>query len=113
MRGIIIAEARGEAEDKKLLDAFYQYQRTGAGSLSGRELRKYIVDLLIIRKSQNHLGTQIADLITYPVYDMFIPDHNSRNDHFITKKTLLGCKISNIRIFPQKPKKGLSPRFGE
>lgn len=98
-RGIIIAEARGEHEDKKLLDAFYEYQKVGVGSLTGTELRQYIVDLLIIRKSQNHLGLQIADLITYPLYDYMVPNHNVRDDHFIDKKTI-ESKKPIIKIFP-------------
>jgi hypothetical protein len=101
-RGLIIAEARGEKEDKELLDAFYNFQRFGAGSLSGNELRQYITDLLIIRKSQNHIGLQIADLITYPVYDYFIPNHNSRVDHLI-KKQFLENKILDLNIFPSVP----------
>lgn len=98
-RGLIIAEARGEKEDKELLDAFYTYQRIGAGSLTGNELRQYITDLLIIRKSQNHLGLQIADLVTYPVYDYFVPNHNTRSDHFI-KKDFLEMRLRDINIFP-------------
>lgn len=98
-RGLIIAEARGEQEDKKLLDAFYDYQRTGVGSLSGKELRQYVVDLLIIRKSQNHLGLQIADLITYPFYEYFVSDHNIRKDHFITKG-IIESKKTILKIFP-------------
>ncbi|OGG35249.1 hypothetical protein A2363_02365 [Candidatus Gottesmanbacteria bacterium RIFOXYB1_FULL_47_11] len=101
-RGLIIAEARGEKEDKELLDAFYNFQRSGAGSLSGNELRQYITDLLIIRKSQNHLGLQIADLITYPVYDYFVPNHNTRTDHFITKQ-FLERKILSLDIIPSIP----------
>jgi len=98
-KGIIIAEARGEKEDLSLLDAFYQYQRVGVGSLSGKHLRTNIVDLLVIRKAQNHLGLQIADLVTYPLYDYKVPDHNVRNDHFISL-TSFEKKIKSIKIFP-------------
>lgn len=108
-RGLIIAEARGEKEDKELLDAFYSYQKTGAGSLSGKQIRERITDLLIIRKSQNHIGTQVADLITYPLYDYFIPDHNIRSDHLINRKSFED-KIISIKVFPKlsliKQKKG-------
>ena len=98
-RGLIIAEARGEKEDKDLLDAFYMYQKSGAGSLSGRELRSCITDLLIVRKSQNHIGLQIADLITYPLYDCLVPGHNTRLDHFIKRGTF-ESKVLSIDIFP-------------
>lgn len=98
-RGVIIAEARGEREDSDLLNSFYRFQKFGAGSLSGKELRDKIVDLLIIRKKQNHLGLQLADLITYPLYDFFIPEHNIRDDHFI-KKSSFEKKIISIKILP-------------
>lgn len=98
-RGLIIAEARGEKEDKLLLDTFYTFQKSGAGYLSGKEIREYITDLLIVRKNQNHIGCQLADLITYPTYDYFIPQHNVRTDHFIKKESIEN-KIFNVGIFP-------------
>ena len=106
-RGLIIAEARGEKEDMQLLDAFYQFQHSGVGSLSGRELRQYLTDLLIIRKSQNHIGCQLADLITYPIYDYYVEEHSVRNDHFIRKDSL-SQKILEIDVFPASYKKGAS-----
>lgn len=104
-RGLIIAEARGEQEDKNLLDVFYHYQKEGAGTLSGRDLRSYVSDLLIIRKTQNHAGTQLADLICFPLYDKYIPDHTSRTDHFIDL-TKFGRKIIAINIFPWRNSQG-------
>ncbi len=98
-RGLIIAEARGEVEDLKLLEAFYNYQKSGIGKVAGRTLRQYVVDLLIIRKSQNHIGLQIADLVAYPLYDNFVPFHNCRNDHFVKKKTY-ESKILKVSVFP-------------
>ena len=100
-RGLIIAEARGEKEDKELLNAFYLYHKIGAGSLSSKQIRERITDLLIIRKSQNHLGIQLADLITYPLYDKFVPNHNIRKDHLIYRQTYEN-KIKSIRVFPKK-----------
>lgn len=103
-RGLIIAEARGEKEDKLLLDAFYNFQKSGAGTLSGKQIRTHITDLLIIRKSQNHIGCQLADLITYPLYDYFVPGHNTRVDHFI-KQNSIESKIFSIDVFPRATKK--------
>jgi len=99
-RGLIIAEARGEKEDRALLEAFYYFQRLGINSIKGKDLRSYIIDLLIVHKKQNHIGIQIADLVTYPLYDYFVPDHNIRNDHFI-KKDIIGKKKRWITIFPK------------
>ncbi len=99
LRGLIIAESRGEKEDKNLLDTFYQYQKSGAGSLSGFDIRERISDLLIIRKTQNHIGLQIADLVCFPVFDYFIPNHKTRSDHFI-KQDLIKQKIKSLSLFP-------------
>lgn len=98
-RGLIITEARGEKEDKLLLDTFYHYQRNGAGILSGKEIRETISDLLIIRKTQNHIGLQLADMVCFPIYDYFIPDHTSRTDHII-KKEYIEPKIKALSVFP-------------
>jgi len=99
-RGLIIAESRGEKEDNDLLDAFYYYQRGGINSISAKNLRFYIIDLLIIHKKQNHLGLQIADLVTYPSYDYFVPNHNIREDHFL-KKSIIEKKLSSLDVFPK------------
>ena len=103
-KGLIIAEARGEKEDRLLLDAFYTFQKSGAGYLSGKQIRESITDLLIVRKNQNHIGCQLADLITYPTYDYFVPDHNTRSDHFI-KRGSIKNKVHIIDIFPKKQKR--------
>lgn len=99
-KGLIIAEARGEKEDIALLNSFFRFQRIGTGSLSGKEVRENIIDLLVVKKVQNHIGIQLADLITYPFYDYFVPNHNTRNDHLI-KKERLEEKIYKLSIFPK------------
>lgn len=98
-KGIIIAESRGEREDTDLLKAFYYYQKLGISNISAKELRSHIIDLLIIHKKQNHLGCQIADLVTYPIYDYEIPNHNKRNDHLFMRKELQG-KLLSLNILP-------------
>ncbi|HSW47946.1 MAG TPA: DUF3800 domain-containing protein [Candidatus Saccharimonadales bacterium] len=100
-KGLIIAESRGDYEDANLLSSFYKYQKSGTGTLSGKDLRENILDLLIVKKKQNHIGIQIADLITYPIYDFFIPNHTVRNDHFI-KKEFIEKKILTLNTYPNK-----------
>lgn len=99
LRGLIIAEARGELEDKNLLETFYRYQKSGAGSLTGPQIRERISDLLIIRKSQNHIGLQLSDLVCFPIFDYFVPNHKVRTDHFI-KKDLIELKMKALSLFP-------------
>lgn len=110
LRGLIIAEARGEQEDRNMLDTFYQYQKLGAGSLSGTDIRERISDLLIIRKSQNHIGLQLADLVCFPVFDYFVPNHKVRTDHFI-KRDLIEPKIKALSLFPYVGDRGQIKTF--
>jgi hypothetical protein len=100
-KGLIIAESRGDIEDLALLNSFYKYEIEGTGVISGKLLRENILDLLVLKKKQNHIGIQLADLITYPIYDYFIDGHSTRSDHFI-KKDKIDNKILSIRIFPTK-----------
>lgn len=97
-RGIIIAEARGEREDTELREAFHKIHCYGISKIIPTELRKIILDLFIVPKSQNYIGTQLADLVLYPTYDGAVPIHNIRNDHFISYEKILRKKLVNKEI---------------
>jgi len=102
-RGIIIAESRGRVEDRNLRNAFDLIQKTGVNKISPREIRSLIPEMFIIDKSQNHAGLQIADLLLYPTYDFFVPNHRTRNDHFISKSLIMRKLYKgsqSITIFP-------------
>lgn len=92
-RGIIVAEARGEREDAELREAFHKIYYDGISSIKPTELRSIILDLLIVPKKQNYIGTQLADMIIYPTYDALISNHNPRIDHFIDFNRCLKKKI--------------------
>lgn len=104
-RGVIVAEARGEQEDLRLRDAFYQYQCTSIGTIKPHEFRQTIIDLFIIHKKQNHAGLQLADMLLYPTYDAVIPYHSSRTDHIIDYRELIKGKLllrgDAISLFPK------------
>lgn len=103
-RGIIIAEARGEGEDLRLRDAFYQYQCTSIGTIKPQEFRQTILDLFIIHKKQNHAGLQLADMLLYSTYDAVIPLHSTRKDHIFEYEVLIKKKLLKrdaISLFPQ------------
>lgn len=101
-RGIIIAEARGEREDTELREAFHKIHCYGISKIQPTELRKIVLDLFIVPKSQNYIGTQLADLVLYPTYDGAVPIHNVRNDHFISYEKILKKKLINkdVDIIP-------------
>jgi len=92
-RGILVAEARGEREDTELREAFRKIYYNGVSKIKPTDLRGIILDLLIVPKKQNYIGTQLADLVLYPTYDGTIPNHNVRNDHFIPFDRILKKKL--------------------
>lgn len=98
-RGIVVTEARGEKEDTELKEAFNKLNINGISSISPKEFRKIILDLFIVPKKQNYIGTQLADLILYPTYDGRVPNHNIRNDHIISYKKILEKKLLNGGIY--------------
>lgn len=101
-RGIIINEARGEREDTELREAFHKIHINGISSIQPTNLRSIILDLFIVPKKQNYIGTQLADLLLYPTYDGIIPFHSVRTDHFIDYDRLLKKKLLNqgVRVIP-------------
>jgi len=92
-RGIIVAEARGEREDSEIRDAYYKITCNGISNIKATELRSIILDLFIVPKKQNYIGTQLADLVLYPTYDGLIENHNIRDDHFIDFSRILQKKL--------------------
>lgn len=63
----VIAEARGKKEDASLHD---QYQLTlshGTGYVSSERLQRRFSDIRFARKEENNLGTQLSDLVAYPI----------------------------------------------
>lgn len=101
-RGIVINEARGEKEDTELREAFHKININGISSISPTELRSIILDLFIVPKKQNYIGTQLADLLLYPTYDGTVPFHGVRNDHFIAYERILKRKLLGgiVHIIP-------------
>lgn len=99
-RGVIVAEARGKREDTELREAFQKIYYHGVGSIKPTELRRKILDLFIVPKTQNYIGTQLADLILYPTYDALVPQHGARNDHFLHFESCLKKKLLQNIILP-------------
>lgn len=100
-RGIIVAEARGKREDSELRKAFQKIYYQGILNIQPTNLRRVIVDLFIVPKTQDYIGTQLADMIIYPTYDSQVPNHNARDDHFINFETDLKKKqIEKTIIIP-------------
>ena len=100
-RGIIVAEARGEREDNELRTAFQKIYYYGVSSIQPTQLRRVILDLFIVPKTQDYIGTQLADMIIYPTYDFHVPNHSTRKDHFINFDKVLKRKLlEEIKVIP-------------
>ncbi len=100
-RGIIVAEARGKREDDELRTAFQKIYYYGVSSIKPTQFRRIILDLFIVPKTQDYVGTQLADMIVYPVYDSEVPNHSARKDHFINFDKVLKRKLlEEVKVIP-------------
>jgi hypothetical protein len=61
---VMIAEARGKAEDDSLRVAFFNLMQKGTAYHSFRHLN---ITLHFVRKERNVAGLQVADLLAYPI----------------------------------------------
>lgn len=81
---------------RHLLISFYNF-------ISNRQhpARRIILDLFIVPKTQDYVGTQLADMIVYPVYDSEVPNHSARKDHFINFDKVLKRKLlEEVKVIP-------------
>lgn len=62
---LFIAESRNEDENQKLLRVFQKIKRNGTRFVTASQL-DFIIDLKFIKKQENEIGHQIADLCLYP-----------------------------------------------
>ncbi|MBU1071443.1 hypothetical protein KKG65_03480 [Patescibacteria group bacterium] len=100
-RGVVVAEARGKREDTELRSAFHKIYRHGIFSIKPTEFRGKILDLFIVPKTQNYIGTQLSDLVLYPTYDGAVSGHGVRNDHIISFEKVLKRKLlGDVFVLP-------------
>ncbi len=92
----IIAEARGKKEDRDLLTAFQLICETGTKYVSARELQEIPFKTLEFKaKRENIIGTQLADLIAYPIARHVL---NPRKSH--PSYDIFSSKVHALKIFP-------------
>jgi hypothetical protein len=63
----LIAEARGEKENKDLHAVFERLMTQGNRNITPDEFQRHIRDLKFYPKGVNENGNQIADLVAYPI----------------------------------------------
>jgi len=64
---VIVAEKRGEREDRELFVSFQRIVTAGTSFVDGERFRQIAFTLRFLPKNMNIVGTQIADLAAYPV----------------------------------------------
>lgn len=65
--GIIIAESRDDAENKRLFQEWESLKKSGTKYISKYQLNLKIRDLKLKNKAENVVGLQLADLIVSPI----------------------------------------------
>jgi len=73
--GYVLAESRGETEDRRLID---EYHRLQASSSSYNCDLRSITSLWTLKKTENIVGLQIADLAAYPIASKVLRPHSSQ-----------------------------------
>ena len=76
--GIIIIESRNQTDNDLLYLAFSKIMLGGTGFMKGSEFQRRIQDLTFMSKKENEIGTQLADLVAYPVATHILPNRDTK-----------------------------------
>ena len=93
---VIVAEKRGEKEDRELHTAFQRITTAGSGFVEGARFRAIRWRLEFLPKSMNIVGTQMADLAAYPIARHVLDSGKPNPAYEIVKKKF--CRA--LKIFP-------------
>lgn len=63
----VVAESRGENEDRALRETFYRFVSAGNWYVTAERVKKITFKLLFRSKQLNIIGMQMADLAAYPI----------------------------------------------
>jgi hypothetical protein len=92
----IVAEKRGEREDRELHAAFQQIVTAGTAYVDQARFRRIRFTLKFLPKSMNIIGTQMADLAAYPIA-RHVLDGSKPNPAFDVIRPKL-CRA--LKVFP-------------
>lgn len=101
--GTMIIESRNQIDNDLLYLAFSKIMLQGAGFMKSGEFQQRIKDLIFIPKKANEVGTQLADLIVYPVATHILPNRDKRAFSVIKNKIRSKngvIKGYGLKIFP-------------
>ena len=98
----LVAESRGKNEDDALRLSLYEMIREGTERISKEEFRKIEFILTFLPKSNNIVGTQIADLCGYPIGRHILNPEKENKPFEVIKSKMLG-KVNGwecFKVFP-------------
>ncbi len=101
--GSMTIESRTSTDNNLLYIAYSKVMLQGTGFMRADEFQKRIKDLIFIPKKENEIGTQLADLIAYPIATHILPDRDKKAFEVIkTKIRAKGGKIYGygLKVFP-------------
>lgn len=101
--GLMVIESRNKVDDNLLYLAYSKTMLQGTGFMKADEFQKRIKDLSFIPKKENEAGTQLADLIAYPIATSILARRDKRAFEVIkTKIRSKNGKIEGygLKIFP-------------
>jgi hypothetical protein len=98
----VIAEARGKKEDDELRLSFLEITTHGTEYSSSARFRQVTFELVFVSKKTNCLGTQMADLVGYPISRHVIkPGEDNKAFEMIKGKIYSGSEQNHgLKIFP-------------
>ena len=93
---VVIAERRGQKEDRELHSAFQRIVTSGSEYVDGARFRSIRWTLRFLPKSMNIVGTQMADLAAYPIARYALDKAKPNPAYEIVRHKL--CRV--LKIFP-------------
>lgn len=90
----VIAEARGKKEDAKLHDQYQIILSNGTEFVNSERFVKKLTDIKFEKKDQNVVGTQLCDLVAYPLANYVLyPEREN-----------IAFKVVSSKMYRQFPK---------
>jgi len=100
----IVAERRGDKEDKKLLESWVKIYQRGTFYIKSQELQAKIDEFKMYKKNDNIVGLQLADILASCILRKFIKYNEDEEIFEIIKDKIIfyknGCLGKGVKIFP-------------
>jgi len=98
----LVAESRGKKEDDDLMLSFLRIVNDGTNYVNATRFKKIDFKLKFVPKMMNVVGSQLADLVAYPVARYVLNPNKPNPAYDIVKKKMYQGKglICGLKIFP-------------